>query len=357
MNAMTLLRAMSAIDPKDIEAAYQAAAGKPESLFRSPAMTSVSCDTAESPVLYPKPVSAGKRFAIGGWAAVAACIALVAAAGLYLRGSEDDLTTYSGSEPVEEITGTSPAEPVLTQGTESTVTVFVQTGTLTVSAAVPAVTETQTVPLPEGTVTAPPEPENSTAQTAAAEETAAASTTTEPTGTVVPADVPALLAVSDGSGVLTHPDGSAFAAEEFTYEAMQDAAAIRAFLERKDTPVTLGTGRTDDSGEIPAEPVLLHVCWQMPDDRWTSYGIQNAELTADGILHLTVGMYSSGAAAHPEPWIYETGLLCRADSVPAVTGAELTLQYYTDTEETGIQNYFLYLDALCDDITVHVNVS
>ena len=50
MTAMTLLRAMSAIDPKDIEAAYRAKGVRMTSAAFSPVLTT---EEAETPELYP----------------------------------------------------------------------------------------------------------------------------------------------------------------------------------------------------------------------------------------------------------------------------------------------------------------
>lgn len=358
MNAMTLLRAMSMIDPEDMEAAYAAGEGMGSAVL-PPESRTAEAEPAGIPVPYPKPVSAGKRYAIGGWAAAAACLALVAAAGLYFRSNDDYMTMHSGSEQVTEIIGTSPAETVLTQTTERS-TGPEQTGTTVIeTAAVTAVTEMQDSLLPGETAPALPETDTGIQQTAAAADIAAATTTAAPSEAVIPAEIPALIAVSDGSGSLTRPDGSAFAPEESVFVIISDAEKIRDFLGRQDPAVALGTGRKPetDSSAILADPVLLDIRWQMQDDRWTSYGIRSAELTADGVLHLTVVMYSSEEAEHPEPWIYETALLCRSGDVPAVTGTELTLVYYTDTEETGIRNYLRFTDSISDDIYIHVDGS
>ena len=347
MNAMTLLRAMSAIDPQDIAAAYAAADGSRHAdivLTR----TSENSQTAVMPAPLQKTASAGKRYVIGGWAAAAACIALIAAAGLYFRQRDDMLTVQSGSGAVAEVTGTTVTQSAETAPAESTQTT--PDSGVTAGGFIESEPQQTTLPGEDEPVQQNPE---STAPQPADPDTAENSGTESSLPQEQPTEIPALVAMADGSGTLTHPDGSPYAQGESAYEAMENAAEIRAYLDRQDPLVTLGTGKKSDSvcDAIFADPVLLHISWQMPDDRWTSYGIQKAELTSDGILHLTIGMYAE-EAAHAEPWIYETALLCEAGSVPAVTGAEISLQYYQDKDETGIQNYILYHNSLREDVYI-----
>ncbi|MBR3449094.1 MAG: hypothetical protein IKH27_14960 [Oscillospiraceae bacterium] len=370
MKAMTLLRAMSAIDPSDIEAAYRAAGLHGTFPAPSPALTSEGTEPAGFPMPYPKPISAGKRYAIGGWAAAAACIALVAAAGLYFRSNDDYLTTHSGSEWITEITGTSPAETVPAQGTDDASAGSAETGTapaVTVTSIITAPPEAQT----NGTGTESPDMSSVpaatdhgiplttvTEKTTASTVTSAITTAAAPSEAAVPYSVPALLATADGSGTLPgySPDTSYFPGEVNDFEVIDDADAIRAFLERHDPPAVLGTGRMSDADRdaILADPVLVHVRWQTEDDRWTTYGIQSAELDASGCLSFSVVMYSNSAPEHAEPWVYEIALLCRKSAVPEIRAASVELHCFADNDETGIENYMKYLESLSDDMTVRV---
>ena len=368
MTAMTLLRAMSAIDPEDIEAACRATGVSMTFAASSPVLTSEEAETAGFPVPYPKPVSAGKRYAIGGWAAAAACIALVAAAGLYFRNNDDYLTTPSGSEWLTEITGTAPAETVPTQGTEVISAGSAETGTApAVTAAVTAPAEAQTTET--GTESpdmssAPAETDNGipittvTEQTTVSTVTSAITTASEPYEAKILYSVPALFATSDGSGTLPeYSSDISYSPGEITdFEVIYDADAIRAFLERKDPPAVLGTGRMSDADRdaILADPVLVCIRWQESDDRYTSYGFREAELSGGGQLHVVISMYSNAAAEHQEPWIYEVALLCRKSDVPAIKKAGFQLEFYSDDDTTGIENYMRYLESLSDDITVRV---
>ena len=353
MNAMTLLRAMSAIDPQDIAAAYAAANdSRHADIVLNP--TSGNSQTAVLPAPHPKSEAAGKRYAIGGWAAAAACVALIAAAGLYFRNGDDLLSVQSGSGAVAEITGTTVSQLAETEPAESAE----RAADSDVTAGGFSEPEPQQTTLTGGNDPLPQEPESTSAQPAETDGAEGTGTETAEPPAQLP-EIPALIAMADGSGSLTHPDGSPYAQGASAYEAMDSAAEIRAYLDRQDPLVTLGSGKKSDDvrNAILADPVLLHISWQMPDDRWTTYGIRSAELTADGILHLTVSMYTDGDAAHAEPWIYETALLCEKSAVPDVTGAELTLQYYQDTAETGIQNYILYHNSLTEDVYIRVTES
>lgn len=368
MTAMTLLRAMSAIDPEDIEAACRATGVSMTFAASSPVLTSEEAETAGFPVPYPKPVSAGKRYAIGGWAAAAACIALVAAAGLYFRNNDDYLTTPSGSEWLTEITGTAPAETVPTQGTEVISAGSAETGTApAVTAAVTAPAEAQTTETgtqsPESS-SAPAETDDGipittvTESTTASAVTSAITTAAESAEAAVLYTVPALIATSDGKGILSDYRSGIpnYPGEGIDYEIIYDADVIRTYLERQDPPVVLGSGRLSDADRdaILADPVLVCLRWQESDDRYTSYGFREAELSGSGQLHVDISMYSNAAAEHQEPWIYEVALLCKKSDVPAIKTAGFQLDFYSDDDTTGIENYMRYLESLSDDISVMV---
>ena len=209
MNAMTLLRAMSAIDPKDIAAAGSAAASAPA---KADIRLTQTTGSAEAPVFSAQesePVSAGRRYAIGGWAAAAACVALLAAAGLYFRHGDDQMLMPSETVQVTEIAAATTAETVYTQTAESS-TVPAQTGTdIISSAAVSAVTDIRNSEPKDEINTAAQETEGAPSQTTAAETTAAPAETAPPP--VVEKDISVLVATADGSGSLFRDDGTQLA--------------------------------------------------------------------------------------------------------------------------------------------------
>lgn len=299
MTAMTLLRAMSAIDPKDIEAAYRATGVSMMSAASSPILTSEEAEPAEFSMPYPKPVSALKRYVIGGWAAAAACIALVAAAGLYFRSNDDNLTTPSGSEWVVEITGTSPAETVPTQGTDGLLAGSAETGTaVTVTASVTAAAETQTVETvtksPEMS-SAPAETDDGIPKTTAAEETATAPVTTATSAAeTIKTTRSWEFRTIEGRAMLATADGRPKTPDDIAVKTkiVDNPAEIQAFLERQEPAVTLGSARFTENERslIMENPLMLYVSWPQDDDRWISYGVHNAEILENGELHLTISM-------------------------------------------------------------------
>ena len=359
MNAMTLLRAMSTIDPHDIEAALTAGDRYGNTQIRLK-QTTADAEAAVYPLPHPKNAHAGRRYAVGGWVAAAACIALIAAAGLFFRSRDDQMLVQSGSEAVTEIAGESSAVPA--QIADDSTSGSAQTGPDSDTLAGGAVdTDTQQSALPNENEPVPQEPDAGTTQAPQNTETAppAFETSAAQTEPVQQKNIPVLIAMSDGKGSMTHPDGSPFAEAEVSWKILRDTAEIRAYLNRTDPEVTLGTGKKPDDirDAILTAPEMLAVSWQMPDDRWMSYGIQKAELDADGVLHLTVGMYSDDSAVQPEPWIYETALLYEAGMLPAVTDVKIDAVYYIDTDETGIQNYLLFDSTLEDDVNIRVTGS
>ena len=375
MTAMTLLRAMSAIDPKDIEAAYRAKGVRMTSAAFSPVLTTEEAETADIPMPYPKPVSAGKRYAVGGWAAAAACIALVAAAGLYFRSNDDNLTTPSGSEWVVELTGTSPAETVPTQGTDGFLAGSAETVTVpavTVPAVFTAPAEAQTT----GAGTESPEMSSAPAETdngipittadegiTAGAETTTAATTSDAymittTTTSDPWDFLTSNGVS-GRAMLALSNGRPKTQEDIAFKSkiVDDPDEIRAFLDRQDPAVTFGQDDLTDAqrSQIMENPIMVYVSWPMDDDSWISWGVHSAVLDRSGVLHLTFSMYSGWEAEHHETWIYEAALICKKDTLPAISNITLEIDSYEDTADTGGEQYMEYEASISEYIYISTN--
>ena len=375
MTAMTLLRAMSAIDPKDIEAAYRAKGVRMTSAAFSPVLTTEEAETADIPMPYPKPVSAGKRYAVGGWAAAAACIALVAAAGLYFRSNDDNLTTPSGSEWVVELTGTSPAETVPTQGTDGFLAGSAETVTVpavTVPAVFTAPAEAQTT----GAGTESPEMSSAPAETdngipittadegiTAGAETTTAATTSDAymittTTTSDPWDFLTSNGVS-GRAMLALSNGRPKTQEDIAFKSkiVDDPDEIRTFLDRQDPAVTFGQDDLTDAqrSQIMENPIMIYVSWPMDDDSWISWGVHSAVLDRSGVLHLTFSMYSGWEAEHHETWIYEAALICKKDTLPAISNITLEIDSYEDTADTGGEQYMEYEASISEYIYISTN--
>ncbi|MBR6107272.1 MAG: hypothetical protein IKQ39_04610 [Oscillospiraceae bacterium] len=361
MNAKTLLRGFSEIDPRYLEAAMQAGAdaeGEPETGAKAHAK---SPPEAEAMPVVTVHRNVGKRLRIAGWAAAAACLLLVGGAMLHLRQSAKEnvlIPPASQDDLYVEITGT--AATALT-------TVSAQTVTTHTTAAGHIVSTAGTLP-PEDefTPSEPPQPaftEGSTAaqtvltqtavQTALTDGETAPSAETRATedagvhpfrpGTAYAGQMPVLVAMADRSGTL--PGGMQF-------EAVNDAQAVLQYLAGDDPAVTVGEGQKDSSTAdfIMRSPEMLRVCWQTADHRWEEYGVQSAVLDADGVLHLSVCMYSGGGQTETAPWIYETALLFAGGSMPAIRDVQLDLQYFE--EQNGISQWLAFNAALQDDVQI-----
>ena len=365
MNAMILLRAMSSIDPCDIDAAYRAVSGEEAQPRIQLHRTGGHTDAAE-PMLYPQSEAAGRRYAVGGWAAAAACIVLIIAAGLFFRSRDDFSVTQSDPGTVTEIVALTTAEPEQTLPTGGFMTLPVQTGAVT-SAAVSAETTTQQTALPDENDSVPVE--SGTETTAVSEETAtsAAAETALPSEVVQQTKVPAFYAVTDGSGSqfpyesfdaplpkYEQPDGSfGWSWSQMTddspitmykepewltetseqvgcvFETVHEEDAVRAYLEGRDDPRGQPAGELDN---VLAAPEMVRVRWKLPDHSFDAYCIKDAEVTADGVLHLKMFMYTFGAVKEREPWVYELSLLYPAGKLPAVTDVELELEYHVEAK-------------------------
>ncbi len=344
--AMTLLRAMSEIDAEMMEAALNAGKGgtakngEPSESKQEPAGETAIVQTAA-----PERFSI-RHLRISGWIAAAACLILVIGAACFFRQDHSGLVLQpSVAENIVEITGTEPPQTTVFQATLLTEAALpAETGQQTTVTAVSAAGEEPAHTAEAKTDTVPAETRTA-AETVT--ETASEAAVTETTTAVTYAEyVPVLVAMGDECGTLT---------EETAWEIVTDKEAITAYLNGTSPEVTLGEGQKDAAvtAEIMANCSMLRIRWQQPDHSWASYGITGAELDADGVLHLSAAMYDDGTPHEEAEWIYETGLLFAAGSLPQITDVRLELKYYSDFQN-GITAYLSYQDALQDDVHIHI---
>ena len=342
MKPMTLLKAMSELDPADIAGAMEAGkggtAGQKTGNAESAGHGNVIIRTAKTAP------SAGRFMRIGGWAAAAACMMLAVGAVMFFRQDEGDFVlTHSTPEQIEVLTGTEAAGTTVTAGTQTTA---VYDGTQLTQA---EASGTETLTQAEA-VTVPDEESVPVLTEASAEtQTTAAATTAAVT---YPAEIPVLVAMADDAGRLSHEDGSYFADSEATLKQIQGAAAVQAYLDSPAPVVTLGEGQKDAAtiAAIRRDPVMYHICWQKLDAKWDSYGIESAELDSEGVLHLRIAMYSDGTPKPQPEWIYETALLGEAGTMPQITDIRIEFDYYEDTD--GIGQWLSYEAALAEDVII-----
>ena len=359
MNAMTLLQAMQALDPQDLEHALLAGTEIGQTAYTEPQQ-----HTETLPVLQENAVPAEHKWLrTSGIAAAAACIAVTAGVLLCFRGRDDTMMIApSVSGQLAEITETVSEQTVPATFAASESAAAAQTTQRSEAAVMTKTTantaETRETQPPQSTAvsqqTAPEQPaESVTAATTALPVMTFTVTQTAPPvqteTTASPAyasEIPVLAAMGDGAGSL----GGSLPATDM--QIITDPAAINAYLSGNAPVVTVGSGEKA-AGTVDAirqNPALLRIRWQPESSVWDSYGIQSAVLDGSGVLHLTVCMYSSGEP-QPEPeWIYEASLLYEAGTMPPVQTLDLTLNYYEDT--TGITQWLAYTSALDADVYV-----
>lgn len=348
MKSMTLLKAMSELEPQDIDAAMQAGAGGKAVGQNLEGEESTGHGRVIMRTMQPQ-TSAGRHLRIGGWAAVAACMTLaVGAAVIFHRDQGDLVLMHSASEQIAEetvpaVTGTTAAET----GTQTTAKPDDNQpgGAVTVYTTVVTETADQT-----GISTDAGQTEAVGEQTTAAQQTAPAETTTAPAVTY-PAEAPVLIAMADDAGTLPqdYADGRA------EWSLIEGADAVNAYLNGASPVVTLGEGQKPAavSAAIMQNPAMYRIRWAKESHKWNSYGIRAAELDADGVLHLDIAMYADGGTYEEAEWIYETALLFEAGTMPQITDVRVDLTYFEDTD--GIAQWIAYQDALAEDVNVHIN--
>lgn len=372
MDAMTLLRAMSALDPADLEHALEAGSEqyqKTGGILTAPKEGILSVQPSSSAV------QGGRWLRTGGIAAAAACLVMTASVLLYVHNRDAGLMVApSVSGQLEEAT-----EAVTAQTTASSeAAVFTGTAVRTETSAVSTVTAASGTSAVQTAETQPPETvptqivsqavtQEQTPQTEAPEHPAGTTTVrtqTTPAASDSPAEdtdrpfgpteelvyeseIPVLVAMGDAAGTLGSSSMPVYEMQQIT-----DDTAIFAYLSGESPAVTLGSGSKGESvtAEILQNPDMLRIRWQLAESVWDSYGIQSAVLDGSGVLHLTIGMYNSGNPQPEAEWIYEAALLYKSGSMPPVRELELTLSYYADT--TGIAQWLSYQASLDEDVYV-----
>lgn len=334
MNALTMLKAMSRLDPQDIADAWDGKDAVPD---------------AEAFLAEPEPRIRHVKHPLrraAECAAAAACIALGVTAVLKFRALTNRIPLNSSPDSTDavtlvttETTGSRPVSGIQTTApqTETTAETTGTTGTAS------AETVSQTAD-----TTADPSAGSSISSETAAETTSAQSTA--PLKTQDP--VPVLAAMGDSAGQLTK-NGTVCSADDCVWSITKDKAAIEAYLAGSEPEVILGTGNKPAGtvSAIRSDPAMIRVRWQSDDNRWESYGISSAVIE-NGVLKLGVSVYCADADGDYDrsPWIYEAGLLCDANAVPDLRDVQITVTKFTDSEESGIREWMRYNDTLDPDI-------
>ena len=347
MNAMILLKAMSEIAPEDIEAAMQAGA-EPKAVgdadFTDTTEQEGSGAVIRQTVTQTAEPDSGRHLRIGGLVAAAACLMLVIGTVMFFRSQQDDFVLTSSVPEVLEETGTIPAETTGDPLTQTTAKTDPPQQNHTNTGNTAAVTAEHAASQDNGAAET---------QTEAVTETTTEMTAAETTTAVTfAAEVPVLVAMADDAGTLTKQDGSAYADGEATAELLSGQDAVQHYLDSQTPAVTLGEGQksAEAAAKIRKNPVLYRIRWQMHDAKWSSYGIRSAKIDGSGVLHLQIAMYSDGMPQAQPDWIYETGLLYEAGTLPEITDVSLELTYFEDTD--GIEQWIAYQAALEDDLYV-----
>ena len=366
MKAMTLLRAMSEIEPCDIEAAMRAGAG---------GVRAGTDDSADDPppaalqmtALLPAAAFTGAaaseadesdaphsliRWHYAGLAAAAACFALTAGALLCFRGQDHGFVA-SPSHP-ERITEIAPAATT-TASTALSGTSVTAADTEQQVDHTTADRSAQTTATTNGTASEAPAavPGEETAaqeetQTDPVTQTSAQETshTTTAAPVIYAARVPALLATGDAAGEL---------ADRAELSVIRDAAAIRAYLEGDVPEIAVGSGHKSaaEVSAIEDSPVLLRIRWRADAPR----GLQSVSLDADGVLHVAAAGYCPYPdESSPQPWVYETSLLIEAGTLPEIRTLDFSLEEHIESDG-GILEWVRFTEGISEDLYIENNAS
>ncbi len=197
-----------------------------------------------------------------------------------------------------------------------------------------AAPDTEPTPQTTGTVTEP---------------TTESSTATSAVPVTYPASVQVLAANGDMSGTL----GSAV-----QYSQISGADAVQRYLNGTEPVITLGSGQKDADTvqRILRQPEMLRIRWQTDSGCWEEYGIESAVLGRDGVLRITLCMYTSDADAEKTDWIYETALIWDTGALPPVQDVQLELRYYTEGNDPGggIAQWLAFDSRIMDDIEIEI---
>lgn len=337
MNALTMLKAMSLLDPQDIADAWDGTEPVSEEETVVAAAPEPTVRTAVRPI---------RR--IAELAAAAACIALGVTAVLKFSAYVSRPSLPSSPDQTSSVTAETTEKTALRTGSETQTTVS-QTETQTepedTAFAVTASQTADTVPDPSVSSSGSSE---TAADTTQSETEALSQTVTE--------RVALLAAMGDGAGQLTK-NGVPCRDGEYTWSILTDRTEIEKYLAGTDPEVILGTGRKTAKtvSSIRSDPALIRVRWQSGGNRWESYGVTSAE-ERDGVLYLGIAQYcaDAGGTYDSAMWVYEAGLLCRAAELPDLKDVQITVTEFSDTEETGIREWMRYNDTLDDDLYLTV---
>ncbi|MBQ5334810.1 MAG: hypothetical protein J6Z45_02560 [Oscillospiraceae bacterium] len=332
MNALTMLKAMSRLDPQEIADAWDGGETLPD---------------AEAFPAEPEPAVRPVRHRLrraAEFAAAAACVALGVTAVLRFRAYTDRPPLNSAPDLTAAVTldttETTASETALTSQTTLS-----QTETPTDTARNDASETQQTSDTESKTA-------SETESTAADSISETEQQQTEPQKQTNTAPVPLLAAMGDDAGQLTK-NGSACKEGEAVWSVVKDKAAIEAYLAGSAPEVILGTGKKPAGtvSAIRSDPAMIRVRWQSEDNRWESYGVRSAVIR-NGVLYLGISVYcpdADGEYGH-SPWIYEAGLLCEAGVLPDLRDVEITVTQFSDSAESGIREWMQYNDTLDPDI-------
>ena len=363
MNAKSLLRALSEIDPQYLEAALKAGEQQNQPESAQTALSQTAEEISAEPVQIRRS-GIGRKLRIAGWSAAAACLLLVGGAMLHLRQSAKEnvfVPPASQNEEILEVTGTASVTQhsgqntaALTTATRrimtSAVTLPVQTGDVTQNQQQSGESEPQqpavTRDAPASTARTQPTEGGQHTQSSVTTASSIAPTDTGTPGPGAVSDTPVLEATADQQGTL--PDG------KMRFILVNDPAEIARYLSGETTEVTLGEGQkpSDVTDRILNNPQMIRVQWQTQDNRWEVYGIQSAGIDANGVLHLEIGMYTSGLRNDGVPWVYETALLYADGSLPQITDVQVHWQYFE--EQGGISQWLAFQASLAEDVSITI---
>lgn len=344
MNAMTLFKALSHLNPQDIADAWNGTAPEeaktePEQFYAIPAEI-------------PKRNNHPRRLLlrrITEAAACAACLALAVTALLKFRA-------LSGRTPLNSAPNQTAAVTVITTertGTDTRKTESV-TGTADTVSTEPGTEQTTQDTAPLQTKQTAGDTSGSAAETtgsaASGSQTAESSTaeTTSVSAEQAEAKIPVMVVLGDGAQ--TQDNGAG-------WSILKDKAAIEAYLAGDSPEVTVGIGLKSPElkNKILSNPAMIRVRWMSDDARWSSYGITSAEVK-NGVLHLGIAVYCADSAGDfaRSPWVYEAALICSADELPDLRDVQITKTEFTESEASGIREWMRFDEQLDPDLYLTV---
>ena len=354
MNAMTLFKALSGLDPQEIADAWD---GVPDQWLAAPP------DEAVQEEIVPRREKPRLRILrrAAELTAAAACIALAVTVSLKFRAvfnrhplhSAPDQTTAVHLMTTETTDTTAPQTELSATAPSGTAPDRTVTTTADETADRPAQTAENSQ------LTAPAVTDGGTAPAVSGQTETETVTGSETPPPAAETKLPLLVAMGDGAGQITGQDGQPVSAGGISWSVVRGKTAIDAYLASDSPEVILGTGKksAETAAAIRSNPAMIRVRWQSDDNRWESYAVTAAKVT-DGVLHLNLAVYCADADGdYPSgPWIYETGLLCGASELPDLRDVQITLTEYADTESSGIREWRRYDDSIDPDLYLNITL-